>query len=149
MNAIIVAALLRIQREQNFRIVYACESGSRAWGFPSEDSDYDVRFIYVNPPDWYLSVNLENQPDVFELPITDSLDISGWDLRKALKLLYKSNPPLLAVCRKKASPCTPCLRGASFLSNFNTETRRSRRLHREIRNFGESPGARRSSQKQH
>ncbi len=95
MNKIIEAALLKIQREQNFRIVYACESGSRAWGFPSEDSDYDVRFIYLNPSDWYLSVNLENQPDVFELPITDSLDINGWDLRKALKLLYKSNPPLL------------------------------------------------------
>lgn len=95
MNEIIEPALLKIQREQNFRIVYACESGSRAWGFPSEDSDYDVRFIYINPPDWYLSVNLENQPDVFELPITDSLDINGWDLRKALKLLYKSNPPLL------------------------------------------------------
>jgi uncharacterized protein len=95
MNEIIEAALLKIQREQNFRIVYACESGSRAWGFPSEDSDYDVRFIYINPPHWYLSVDLENQPDVFELPITDSLDINGWDLRKALKLLYKSNPPLL------------------------------------------------------
>lgn len=95
MNKIIEAALLKIQRELNFRIVYACESGSRAWGFPSEDSDYDVRFIYLNPSDWYLSVNLENQPDVFELPITDSLDINGWDLRKALKLLYKSNPPLL------------------------------------------------------
>jgi predicted nucleotidyltransferase len=95
MNEIIEAALLKIQTEQNFRIVYACESGSRAWGFPSEDSDYDVRFIYINRPEWYLSVDLENQPDVFEVPITGILDISGWDLRKGLKLLYKSNPPLL------------------------------------------------------
>ena len=95
MKEIIEGALLKLQKQQNFRIVYACESGSRAWGFPSEDSDYDVRFIYINPPQWYLSVDLENQSDVFEIPITDDLDISGWDLRKALKLLYKSNPPLL------------------------------------------------------
>src|SRR5687768_3819263 len=95
MNETIEAALLAIQTEQNIKIVYACESGSRAWGFPSEDSDYDIRFIYLHPPEWYLSVDLENQSDVFEVPITGILDISGWDLRKALKLLYKSNPPLL------------------------------------------------------
>jgi len=95
MLEIIKASLRQVQEEQGFRIIYACESGSRAWGFPSEDSDYDVRFLYLNPPDWYLSVDLEDRPDVFERPITDDLDISGWDLRKALKLLRKSNPPLL------------------------------------------------------
>ena len=95
MHEIIKASLRQVQEEQGFRIIYACESGSRAWGFPSEDSDYDVRFLYLNPPDWYLSVDLEDRPDVFERPITDELDISGWDLRKALKLLRKSNPPLL------------------------------------------------------
>ena len=95
MNEVIQASLRQVQREQGFKIVYACESGSRAWGFPSADSDYDVRFLYVNPPDWYLSVDVEDKPDVFERPITDILDISGWDLRKALKLLRKSNPPLL------------------------------------------------------
>ncbi len=95
MNEIIEAALHQVQEEHGFKIVYACESGSRAWGFPSEDSDYDVRFLYLNPPDWYLSVDLEDRSDVFEQPITGNLDVSGWDLRKALRLLRKSNPPLL------------------------------------------------------
>jgi len=64
-------------------------------GFPSADSDYDVRFLYVRPRDWYLSVDVEKKPDVIEVPITDELDVSGWDIRKALTLLKKSNPPLL------------------------------------------------------
>lgn len=85
--------LRRLEREENVRILYACESGSRAWGFPSKDSDYDVRFLYVRPVEWYLSVF--DRRDVIERPISDMLDISGWDLRKALRLLRKSNPPLL------------------------------------------------------
>ena len=90
----ILDQLKNIEAEKNVRILYACESGSRAWGFPSADSDYDVRFIYAHPPDWYLSVNVENKRDVIERPINDILDVSGWDLRKALKLFFKSNPPL-------------------------------------------------------
>jgi hypothetical protein len=74
-------------------VLYACESGSRAWGFESADSDYDVRFLYVHSRDWYLSI--EDHRDVIERPINDGLDISGWDLRKALRLFRKSNPPLL------------------------------------------------------
>lgn len=88
-------SLAEIERGEGVRVVYACESGSRAWGFPSADSDYDVRFIYVRPAEWYLSVDLEWKRDVIERPITDELDVSGWDLRKALMLLKKSNPPLL------------------------------------------------------
>jgi predicted nucleotidyltransferase len=80
---------------QQVRLLYACESGSRAWGFPSQNSDYDVRFIYVRPRNWYLAIDSEQQRDVIEQPITNYLDISGWDLRKALQLLRKSNPPLL------------------------------------------------------
>ena len=75
------------------RVLFACESGSRAWGFASRDSDYDVRFLYVHRRDWYLSV--EDRRDVIERPLTDDLDVSGWELRKALRLLRKSNPPLL------------------------------------------------------
>lgn len=86
-------ALARLEAERNVRVLYACESGSRAWGFASHDSDYDVRFLYVHPSDWYLSV--EDRRDVIEEPLTDELDVSGWDLRKALRLLRKSNPPLL------------------------------------------------------
>jgi len=86
-------ALAQAEVERNVRILYACESGSRAWGFASRDSDYDVRFLYVQNRDWYLSV--EDRRDVIERPISDDLDLSGWDLRKALRLLRKSNPPLL------------------------------------------------------
>jgi predicted nucleotidyltransferase len=90
---IIKQELRRIEQEEGVRIVYACESGSRAWGFPSRDSDYDVRFVYVRPVDWYVSIF--EKRDVIERPIDDKLDISGWDLKKALNLFRKSNPPLL------------------------------------------------------
>ncbi len=86
-------ALARLEAARNVRVLYACESGSRAWGFASQDSDYDVRFLYVHPRDWYLSV--EDRRDVIEQPLDDELDVSGWELRKALRLLRKSNPPLL------------------------------------------------------
>lgn len=87
--------LSQIERDHQVRILYACESGSRAWCFPSADSDYDVRFIYIHRPEWYLAMDLEHRRDVIELPIDDLLDINGWDIRKALKLFAKSNPPLL------------------------------------------------------
>lgn len=75
------------------KICLAVESGSRAWGFPSKDSDYDVRFIYIHKKDWYLSI--DQKREVIELPINDLLDINGWEIRKALKLFRKSNPPLM------------------------------------------------------
>jgi predicted nucleotidyltransferase len=79
--------------KEKITILWACESGSRAWGFESTDSDYDVRFIYLRTQDDYLRVS--STRDVIEMPISDDLDISGWDLPKALGLLRKSNPPLL------------------------------------------------------
>lgn len=93
-NERIQVSLSAIDREHRTRILLAVESGSRAWGFASQDSDYDVRFIYVHERDWYLSIN-EDRRDVIELPIVDELDVNGWDLRKALQLFRKSNPPLL------------------------------------------------------
>lgn len=93
MEEIIRAHLNEIESSENVRIVYACESGSRAWGFPSADSDYDVRFLYVRPVEWYLSI--QEKRDVIERPIHEGLDISGWDLKKALQLFRKSNPPLM------------------------------------------------------
>lgn len=83
----------RIEREHEVQILYACESGSRAWGFASPDSDYDVRFVYLRRPERYLTVRPER--DVIECPIDAVLDISGWDLRKALDLGGESNPTLL------------------------------------------------------
>ncbi len=95
MRQTIQQRLRQIEQNESVHILYACESGSRSWGFASTDSDYDVRFIYVRPKDWYLRVDLEQQRDVIELPIDDLLDINGWDLKKALKLFYKSNPALI------------------------------------------------------
>lgn len=93
MKARIKQALREIEKRENIEILYAVESGSRAWGFPSKDSDYDVRFIYRREKDWYLK--LEKTADHLEFPIDAQLDICGWDLDKTLKLLQKSNPALL------------------------------------------------------
>ena len=84
--------LHEIEKEQDVRILYAIESGSRVWGFESIDSDYDIRFIYIHNKNWYL--NVFPKKDVIECPIIDDYDLSGWDLRKTLFLLNKSNPVL-------------------------------------------------------
>lgn len=92
-RAEIAARLAAIEVEHGVRILYACESGSRGWGFASPDSDYDVRFLYVQPLAWYLRVR--PQRDVIEQPIDGDLDINGWELRKALALLGKGNATLV------------------------------------------------------
>ena len=87
------ATLAAVAAEAGVRILYAAESGSRAWGFGSPDSDYDVRFVYAHPRDWYL--RLAEARDVIERPLDDRLvDLAGWDVRKALRLALKSNPAL-------------------------------------------------------
>lgn len=85
----IEARLDKVEATHGVRLLMAIESGSRAWGFPSPDSDYDVRFVYVRPRDWYLS--LVPGRDVIEHAIVDEIDLNGWDVRKALGLLLKSN----------------------------------------------------------
>lgn len=83
-----------LEQEKGIEILMACETGSRAWGFPSPDSDYDVRIIYKHEKDWYLS--LAEEKDTIELFLENNeIDISGWDLRKSLRLLWKSNASLL------------------------------------------------------
>jgi len=82
-----------VERRYGVRVLYACESGSRGWGFASPDSDYDVRFLYVHSLEWYLRVDA--QRDVIELPIDDELDVCGWEWRKALGLLKGANPTLI------------------------------------------------------
>lgn len=94
MEKVIKERLKLIEEKYNVKIIYAVESGSRAWGFESSDSDYDVRFIYVSKPNTYWA--LRGGRDVIEEMDKDlDLDFAGWDLRKALGLLYKGNPPLL------------------------------------------------------
>lgn len=97
-KAYIHQKLTTLATEENVRILFAIESGSRAWGFPSADSDYDVRFVYVRSQDDYLSVR--GRRDVVETPLENDqhlgvpLDLNGWDVRKALKLALSSNPVL-------------------------------------------------------
>lgn len=81
-----------IEHMENVKILHAVESGSRAWGFASPDSDYDVRFIYVRPKEYYLK--LEDKKDVIDWELDETLDINGWDLSKALRLFHSSNATL-------------------------------------------------------
>lgn len=90
MENIIKEKLREIEENERVEIIYAAESGSRAWGFSSPDSDYDVRFIYKRPKEDYLK--LDPFSTVIEWQTDDTFDISGWDIRKVLLMLYKSNP---------------------------------------------------------
>ena len=92
MREIILEKLKEIENREKIKILHCVESGSRAWGFASPDSDYDVRFIYVRPKEFYL--RLDKTRDVIEWQLDDTLDINGWDIEKALTLLHKSNPTL-------------------------------------------------------
>lgn len=92
LNKRIDDALVGLEEKHNIRILYACESGSRAWGFASPDSDFDIRFIYLRPQKEYLALN--PKPDTIE-HMDGELDIAGWDLKKGCGLLYNSNPSLL------------------------------------------------------
>lgn len=91
-RAEIMRRLARAEKEHGVRILFAIESGSRAWGFASPNSDYDVRFVYAHEPSWYQAVDLEERRDVIEYEIVDDIDLNGWDVRKALRLFWKSNP---------------------------------------------------------
>jgi predicted nucleotidyltransferase len=85
--------ILRLENQHDIKILYAVESGSRAWGFASTNSDWDVRYIYIHRLDWYLKIDTlkDSQEEILE----NDLDLSGWELKKALKLFRKSNPPML------------------------------------------------------
>lgn len=98
MQDVIQKKLLEMEEQYQVKILYAVELGSRAWGFPSKNSDYDVRFLYIHPPEWYLSIDPQGfgkKRDVIEVPINDLLDISGWEITKALRLFRKGNPSFL------------------------------------------------------
>ncbi|RFS19204.1 nucleotidyltransferase domain-containing protein [Chitinophaga silvatica] len=91
MHSRILEQLAALEETNAVKILFACESGSRGWGFASTDSDFDVRFVYARPASTYLSI--KEYRDVIELPVDEVLDINGWDIKKALKLFYKSNAP--------------------------------------------------------
>lgn len=85
--------LLRIESQHDVKILLAVESGSRAWGFASTDSDWDVRYVYIHRLDWYLKIDEEKDSQEEILP--NDIDLAGWELKKALRLFRKSNPPML------------------------------------------------------
>lgn len=85
--------IANLEKRHEIRILLAVESGSRAWGFASTDSDWDVRYIYIHKLDWYLKI--DEQKDSQEEILPNDLDLSGWELKKALRLFRKSNPPML------------------------------------------------------
>lgn len=84
--------LLEIEKKETVKILHAVESGSRAWGFASPDSDYDVRFIYIRRKEDYLRLN--ESKDVIDWQLDEVLDINGWDLKKVLKQFYRGNATL-------------------------------------------------------
>jgi uncharacterized protein len=88
----ICAQLSQLQSEHAVRVLFAAESGSRAWGFASPNSDYDVRFLYVPQPNWYYHVSPKR--DVIECMLPHDIDLSGWELRKALRLFKRYNGAL-------------------------------------------------------
>ena len=90
MKAVILQRLKEIESRYNVKILLAVESGSRAWGFASKDSDYDVRFVYVHKKDWYLTL-IEGRDVIEEMDSDGVMDIAGWDIRKALILMGKGN----------------------------------------------------------
>ena len=89
---LVLLKLKEIEEAEHIKILHAIESGSRAWGFASPDSDYDVRFIYVRPQQYYLE--LQPKQDFIEWILDETLDINGWDLSKTLRHFHKSNATL-------------------------------------------------------
>ena len=124
-RAEIIRRVTNAETEHRVRVLLAVESGSRAWGFESPNSDFDARFIYVHDRDWYLSI--DEKREVIEYPIVDEIDLNGWELRKALRLFRNSNPafiewiqspiiylergPFAATCRDLISIMYSCQKG--------------------------------------
>jgi len=112
MKNIILEKIKEIEHHENIKILHAVESGSRAWGFESPDSDYDVRFIYARPKEFYL--RLDKTRDVIEWQLDETLDINGWDLQKTLRLIHSSNPTVFEWDKSpiiyKTTPEWDCIR---------------------------------------
>ena len=129
--------ILTLEQANNIKIVYAVESGSRAWGFASTNSDWDVRFIYVHTLDWYLSV--EEKKDNIECILPNDIDLAGWELRKALLLFKKSNPPLLEWLRSpviyKETGATAAQLRTAAMEYFNPKSCLYHYFHMARRNY--------------
>lgn len=87
--------LMEIEKKYNVNILFAVEAGSRAWGIESPESDYDVRFVYIRKKDYYLRLETINDSILWKPDKNKNLDMTGWDIQKALRLLYQSNPSII------------------------------------------------------
>lgn len=136
MRDIIKAELEKIEANYGVDILFAIESGSRSWGYHSEDSDYDVRFIYRRPVSWYLSI--QDRRDVIEPKLAAPLDINGWDIKKALFQLHRGNPAFAEWLRSdtvyRNSPELQMLQKA-LPTYFNSKTAIYHYLHMASGNF--------------
>lgn len=121
MNTKIRDELRRIERERRVRVLYAAESGSRAWGFASRDSDYDVRFIYEHGQ----GVAEGEGPEVVEEQVDEHIDICGWNVARTMALLKASNPSLLGWLRSpvvyEAEPGFALTLGSLAAESFSRE----------------------------
>ena len=68
-------SLDEVEQSCDVEILLAVESGSRAWGFASPDSDYDVRFIYLQRPENYIRID-------------DDKDYIDWELDEEIRILW-------------------------------------------------------------
>ncbi|MEP1306392.1 MAG: nucleotidyltransferase domain-containing protein [Balneola sp.] len=97
MESEIKKELSSLESELEIKILYAVESGSRAWGFPSTNSDWDVRFIYVHSKDWYLSI--DDKKDNYVKILPNDIDLSGWELKKNTQIIQKVKSPIYGMVR--------------------------------------------------
>lgn len=98
MRTIILDKLQSLEQEFDVNILLACESDSRAWGFASPNSSYNVRFLYVHKKDFYLSI--DERRDVLEVPIDEVFNIAGWELKKTLRLSGHQIHPCTSGCNR-------------------------------------------------
>src|SRR5258708_28995621 len=116
-----------IEQNNQVTVLFACESGSRAWGFASPDSDYDVRFIYAQPLNNYLSIH--ERKDSIALPVNQELDVNGSAIRKTLQLFLKSNAtlykrlqsPIVYNQKNNISPTLRYLITTYFSTNYSSD----------------------------
>ncbi|MEO8150021.1 MAG: nucleotidyltransferase domain-containing protein [Bacteroidia bacterium] len=135
----IAVELKRLEQQREIKILYAVESGSRAWGFASVNSDWDVRFMYLHKPDWYLSI--DDKKESIEEILPNDIDLGGWEFRKALRLFRKSNPPLLEWLRSPiiySEPFSTTEKLRKLMEEyFNPKSCLHHYLHMAERNFKE------------
>lgn len=128
--------LINVSKKNNFKIILAVENGARNWGLASENSDYDVRFIYYYPIAQYLG--LERGPPTMNFKVGDKYDFQGFDVYKALHLLHKSNPTLLEWLRSDLIYAQGHDRFVNLMRNFGSDFYDPKALFEHYRSMGKN-----------